>query len=366
VVGRIHGGNLEEIAREYDMGFKKIIDFSSNINPYGPPKAVIDYLSHDNLKDAVDYPDINCTALKSVLAKKLGLSVKNLMITNGSSEAINLLANHFCPQRALILSPTFCEYEIAVLSNGGKIKKIKLQKEENFAFSPNSILSELEGVKMIFICNPNNPTGNLYSRNDLLKLLKEAREKDVFCVVDEAFMDFVEDKEGYTLKPLVKDFDNLAVLGSLTKFYSLAGLRVGYIVSNESLTSAMKNKAPAWNINGFAQKAAVFALEDESFEKITLEKNTKARDKLFSSLGKISGLKVYPSRTNFLLAEVTSDNFNSENFYADLLGRGFYVRNCASFDGLSEKFFRVAVRSEEENQMLVEAIEKVLLECGCK
>ncbi len=362
MVDRIHGGNLEEIARKYDVDFRKIIDFSSNINPYGPPKAVIDYLSHDNLKDVADYPDINCTALKSALAKKLDLSVKNLMITNGSSEAINLLANHFCPQKALIFPPTFCEYEVAVLSIGGEVKKIKLQKEKNFAFSFNSILSELEEAEMIFLCNPNNPTGNLYSRNDLLKLLKEARGKDVFCVVDEAFMDFVEDKEGHTLKPLVNDFDNLAVLGSLTKFYSLAGLRVGYIVSNESLVFKLKNKVSAWNVNGFAQKAAVFALEDEGFEKITLEKNIKARDKLSLSLGKISGLKVYPSRTNFLLVEATSADFSSENFYADLLKRGFYVRNCASFDGLSERFFRVAIRSEEENSNLFEAIEKVLLD----
>ncbi|MDO8885293.1 aminotransferase class I/II-fold pyridoxal phosphate-dependent enzyme, partial [Candidatus Oleimmundimicrobium sp.] len=254
----------------------------------------------------------------------------------------------------------------AIISTGGERKNLNLQKDKNFAFPLDLTISELNDVDMLFLCNPNNPTGNLCSRDNLVELLGEARKKDVFVVVDEAFMDFVLKKEDYTLKPLVDEYSNLAILGSLTKFYSLAGLRVGYIVSNESLIFELKNKTSAWNVNGLAQKSAVLALKDGDFERFSLKKNIEARDRLFSSLSKISGLRTYPSQANFLLAEVISADFNPENFHADLLECGFYVRNCASFDGLSERFFRVAIRSEEENSNIVEAIEKVLLECGRK
>ncbi len=361
MVERIHGGNLDEVARRYGLDAQKILDFSSNINPHGPPKVVVDYLSRVSVKDVANYPDMNCVTLRSVLAKNLDLNERNLLITNGSSEAIFLLVNYLRPPKALIVSPTFCEYEIAIISTGGERKNLNLQKDKNFAFPLDLTISELNDVDMLFLCNPNNPTGNLCSRDNLVELLGEARKKDVFVVVDEAFMDFVLKKEDYTLKLLVNEYSNLAVLGSLTKFYSLAGLRVGYIVSNESLIFKLKNKTPAWNVNALAQKTAAIALKDKDFKMATLGKNMKARDKLLSIFSNISDLKVYPSQTNFLLAEVVTDKFNSKTFYTELLRRGFYVRNCVSFSGLSERFFRMAIRSEEENRILVEAIGEILI-----
>ncbi len=360
MVARIHGGNLGEVARRYGLDSKKILDFSSNINPDGPPKAVINYLGQVKIEDVVNYPDMDCEILRSVLAKNLGLKERNLLITNGSSEAIFLLANHFRPKKALVISPTFCEYEIAVVSTGGKIENLNLQRDKNFALSLDSMMPQLKEVEMLFLCNPNNPTGNIYSRDTLIKLLEKTNKEGVFCVIDEAFIDFAEDKESYTLKPLVNDFNNFAVLGSLTKFYSLAGLRIGYIVSGDVLISELKSRVPAWNVNAIAQKAAILALKDRVFEQSTFEKNTRARDRLFSLLTGISYLKAYPSQANFLLVEINRDAFDLGEFYSRLLRRSFYVRNCASFDGLSERFFRVAVRSEEENLKLVEAIKEIL------
>ncbi|HDP70686.1 MAG TPA: threonine-phosphate decarboxylase [Actinobacteria bacterium] len=366
MVARIHGGNPEEVARKHGMDSKKIVDFSSNINPYGPPLTVINYLNQIKIEDIADYPDIRCADLRCLLAKKIAVNTDNLLVTNGSSEAIFLLANHFLPGRALIIIPTFCEYEVAIASVGGKIKRLRLKKEENFNLSPDAAIALLERVDMIFLCNPNNPTGNLHSRDALVRLLEEARRKDVFLVVDEAFMDFVSAKEDFTLKSLVSDFNNLAVLGSLTKFYSLAGLRVGYVVSNEILISKLSNRVPVWNVNAIAQKATVLALKDGDFERTALEKNVKAKEKLIISLNKTSCLKVYPSEANFLLVEIKRDGFNLEEFCSSLLSYGFYIRSCASFDGLSENFVRIAIRSEKENSNLVEAIEKVLLERGCE
>ncbi len=360
MVDRIHGGNLRAISYKYGVDPKQVIDFSSNVNSFGPPKVVVDYLSQVNIEDVVNYPDMDCWDLKSALAKKTMVDEKNLLMTNGSSEAITLLANHFCPLRALVVKPTFCEYEIAVNSIGGIVKGFNLPKEDNFALSLNSLIPAINQIDLLFLCNPNNPTGSLYSKDVLIRLLEEADKKGVFVVADEAFMDFASNKKDYSLIRSINDFGNLAILGSLTKFYSLAGLRIGYIASNEVLIKELRCKLPAWNVNTLAQKAALFALGDDGFEQITLRKIMEAKGEFYSALSDIPGLRVYPSASNFLLVEVLADNPDMNNFYLSLLKCGFYVRNCASFSGLSQKFFRVAIRQREENQKLVEAIRKVL------
>jgi threonine-phosphate decarboxylase len=356
---RFHGGDRLEMSNKYGYDQSEIMDFSSSINPFGPPVSVIKKIK-ESLSEIAFYPDSNCTILKQKSAKHLNINEENIIFGNGSVELIFDVINYYKPEKTLIPSPTFCEYEIAVKNSGGKVVDFKLDKKDNFNPDIDKFLEIIPSVNMIIINNPNNPTASLILKNDLLKIIDKAKEYNVNVLIDEVFMDFVNDKQNYSLLKEAASVDNLIVLNSLTKLYSLAGIRIGYIIANKNMIKLLSLKKYPWNVNSLAQIASIAALEDKAFVKESLCLLNKNKKCLLSELDEIKEIKTYPSETNYVLIEIVNHTLNSSKLKDKLIKEKILVRDNRSFKYLDNKFFRIAVKSEEENEMLIKHLRSVL------
>ncbi|MEW6189053.1 MAG: threonine-phosphate decarboxylase CobD [Actinomycetota bacterium] len=356
---RVHGGNRLEVAWAHGHPLDQLIDFSANINPFGPPPSVFESI-RENLSEVAHYPDHESRGLKKALAEYLSVKPSSIILGNGSVELIYLLTSYFRPRFALIPAPTFCEYELAIKAVGGGVIHIRLKKEEGFTIPTEEILEALPRVQMVFLCNPNNPTGNLLAGEDLLKILERADELKVVLILDEAYMDFVEKRERFSLNREAEKRDNIFVLGSLTKFFALAGLRVGYAIANPKYVEELNSIKNPWNINCFAQVAGVSALRDIEFMRQSRIKIRENRHHLFMALSDMKGLKPYPSQANFILVEIEHRDWDSKRLQNELARRCLLIRDCESFRGLSRGFIRLAIRTREENEKLIDALKEIL------
>lgn len=282
-----------------------------------------------------------------------------IAVGNGAVELIYLLMKQLKPRSVLIPAPTFNEYEIAVRTNQGQIKDLPLNEGEGFAVTREAVLEHWEGTDLIFICNPNNPTGTLTRREVLHDIIRKAGEAGKTVVVDEAFMDFVPDRAAYSVVDLVPQYDNLFVVYSLTKFFAIPGLRLGLGLGNREIINKINEIRDPWNVNCFAQLAGLASLRDETYIQATAEYVARQKDYLFDKIKDISGLRPFPPSVNYIFIDVRGTGLNSAEV-TGLLGRqGILVRDCSSYKNLPPVYIRVAVRTQEENDKLVEALSKL-------
>ena len=353
-----HGGNLKEASLKYKMGRDEFIDFSANINPLGLSPRIKEALL-DSIDLALCYPDPYCDELKREISTHLGTDKENILVGNGSCDLIYLIARTFNPRNCLILIPTFSEYEYAVKISGGSCQFFKLSEEKDFLWKKESVLKRLKGEDLVFICNPNNPTGGLVSKEDLLFTVTEGKKREATIVVDEAFIDFVEDSDQFTLVREAVSNGNLLVLRSLTKFFALAGLRVGYVVGAKRMIKELEKKQSPWSVNGLAQIAAREALRDQNFAEKTKSYIQQERNYLKERLEEIKGIEPYPAAANFIFCRLTKDGINS-SLLAEKLGcQGILIRDCSTFRGLDNRFIRIAVKKREENVKLIAALKDI-------
>ncbi|HID17510.1 TPA: aminotransferase class I/II-fold pyridoxal phosphate-dependent enzyme [Candidatus Bathyarchaeota archaeon] len=229
----------------------------------------------------------------------------------------------------------------------------------SFSLDPAPFLKEVKfGPKVIFLCNPNNPTGALAPREDLLEIIEGALKEDALVFLDEDFIDFVED--GASLVGEVEDYRNLFVLRSFTKAYGLAGLRVGYVAACKEAAGLLAKAKTPWNVNCLAQAAALAALNDESYLERTRRFVEAERSFLAGELKRLKALKVFPSSANFIFVDVRRAGLTAAQLKEEMLKRGILIRDCSSFRGLDEFYVRVAVRTREENERLLEALREVV------
>ena len=246
-----------------------------------------------------------------------------------------------------IPAPTFSEYEIAARNVGSSIQFLELKEEEGFRLTLDGDESE-----MAFLCNPNNPTGNL--------LFEDLRVSGDLVVVDECFMDFLPNQEKHTLIRKAVKAKNLIVLRTFTKFFCLPGLRIGYLIAHKEIVDKLRQHQPPWSTNALAQMAAALILSDDSYAKETHRLIEKERSFLFGQLDKIEGLRPYPSVANFLLIKIERPGISSRPLKESLLEKGVLIRDCSNFRGLSNSYIRIAVRSHKENLQLLAALDEVL------
>lgn len=364
---RIHGGNVEEIAREYGLKEEKIMDFSANINPLGPPSKVIKALK-ENLNKITRYPDPEAINLRRELSKYLRVNSESIIAGNGAIELIHLICRTLRPKRALIVVPTFSEYESTLKSIGCKIQFFLLKSRENFRLDIEELLKNIkkigssrpyQGRDLLFLCNPNNPTGQLINKTDMLKIVDVARKRGVFVIIDEVFMDFVEQEGKETLIYEAARRDNLFIIRSLTKFFALPGIRLGYGIGNKDFLQRMKIHKEYWSVNALAQIAGTAALKDKEYIKKTKRLILKEKKFLYSKLSKIDGLKPYSSVTNFILCQLT-DRTDSKKLREELIQKNILIRDCSSFRSLNNRYIRIAVRTRKENLHLVNFFPKIL------
>lgn len=353
-----HGGNVEEIARLYNLKEEDIIDFSANINPIGLSREVKEAMIQA-LDKVERYPDITYYELKKEIEKYESINKENILLGNGAAEVIFNIVRALKPKKALVKAPTFSEYEDALNSVSCEVAHYKLKEDFNL---DSAFLEEIkEDVDIVFICNPNNPTGILTSKEYIIEAVKRAKEVDAVMVIDESFIDFIENKEAVSVIKEIEKFDNLIVVKSLTKFFAFPGIRVGYgVTNNREIRDKVNKISVPWAINTVAAYGAKKALNQKAYIEETLAYVKKEREFLFNELSSFESLKVYPGTVNFLFFKLQlEENNNKLDLKEELLKSGIIIRSCSNYEGLEEGYYRVAVRTREENTALIEALKKI-------
>jgi threonine-phosphate decarboxylase len=356
-----HGGDVWGFSRKYNIPLEQVLDFSGPINFLGPsPKAV--GVVKQQAKLIRFYPDPNPTDLRIEIAKYVGHGVdeKNIILGNGSIELIYMIAEVFpCDYKAVIPVPSFTEYEKAVLRMHGEA--IFVQLPDDFALETKRIKkAATEDTKLICVCNPHSPSGTLYSRDTILDLLDFCSKKDIILSVDENYIEFAAKGEEATMAGYVNKYPNLFVIHSVTKFYGMPGIRFGYGIAARNLIETLETTRQPWSINTLAGFATLAAFSDKEFIENSKRTIAKERSEFAKMLNKIEGLRVFTSETNFLLVKILNPKFTSTGLREEMAKRGMLIRDCSTFVGLDDSFFRVTVRSGADNVKLVKAIEQVM------
>ncbi len=343
-----HGGNIYKAARELGISENEIIDFSASINPLGISDKVEKMIAKE-IVNLVNYPDPDAKMLRQFLSTKLNIKSDSIICGNGSTELIYLVPRALKPEKVLIASPTFSEYERACkIGNELRVKSYELREENGFSIQPDGFVSAMNGCDMAFLCNPNNPTGHMLEKDAVLTIARTAEEMKCYLVVDEAFIDFASDNS------VVREVQNnpyLIVLRSLTKFYALAGLRVGYGVFNEEVIESIRELKEPWTVNNLAQHSAIAALGDTQYIKATMNLIRHEKKYLENSFNNM-GITFIPSEANFYLIKLNP----AQNVCNKLKEKGILTRDCSNFKGLDRSYIRVAVKSGKENQRLIQEL----------
>lgn len=363
-----HGGNIHRAARELGMEVDKIKDFSASINPLGISSSVRDVITGE-IETLVNYPDTDTWKLRSVIAGHHDIDPGTIICGNGSTELIYLIPRAIKPDKVLIPAPTFSEYERACgLNKESRVMSYELKEENNFRLDPDEFIKAMSGnmlskkstlhtlnsklcYDMAFLCNPNNPTGHLLKRADVLRIAEAAQQMKCYLVIDEAFIDFAR-KESVIHD--VKNNPYLIVLRSMTKFYALTGLRIGYSVFHESVIKKIIAYKEPWTVNSLAQKAAVTALMDTRYAEQTRMIIAEEKRYLEGELGDM-GIEYLPSEVNFYMLRIE----RAKKIIEQLYKKGILIRNCDNFRGLDGSFIRIAVKTRRVNEILIGEMRKI-------
>jgi threonine-phosphate decarboxylase len=351
-----HGGNVHAAARASGRRLEQLIDFSASINPLGPSpsalRAILNALPH-----LVHYPDPDCTELLEALATRWRLTPDRLVIGNGSSELIQWLPRALSIRHALIVGPTFSEYERSVLRAGGSATSIDAGRADGYRPPLDAALDMIRRkFDAVFLCNPNSPTGQAVGTTDLRRLVEAASDVGLWVVLDETFIDYCEAR---SLLRRVARFPRLLVLRSFTKFYALPGLRIGYAAGSKEAITRIRALLPPWSVNHLAQTAALAALRDRRHVRASLAFMQRERPQLARSLSALPGVTVYPSAANFLLMELPPF-LSAADCTGALASQGLLVRDCSAVPGLNDRTVRVAVRVPAHNRRLVAALRRLV------
>jgi threonine-phosphate decarboxylase len=351
---KTHGGNVRDAVRRYGIAEKMVVDFSSSINPLGSSPAA--KRAARKAIDCIDrYPDMDMSDLRAAIARYYGIKPEQVVCGNGSNALIHLIPRVFRPKKVLVPMPTFSEYAAAVEDAGGEVVPLLLQEQNGYRIDPLDLSFALKGVDMAMLCNPNNPTGALTPKAEMVEILRSCCENGVRLVVDEAFIDFAE------ADSLVKDAvqsSSLIVLRAFTKFYGMPGLRVGYAIADTGTAQRLRRGQEPWTIDTPSEQAAIAALTDWGYAKKTRRYIAKERARLLGGLRLIQGVEPFPSSANFILLKIAGID---SQLLTDRLGRrGLLVRDCSSFPGLDNRYIRIAVRTWWQNRRLLKALREIL------
>ncbi len=350
-----HGGDIFEVCEKLNIPEDQLLDFSSNINPLGPPPPTQEILARSSA--AVGrYPDMECRKLRRHLAEHLGVQSERILVGNGSTELIYLLARRFAPRRATTFPPCYQDYWRASELAGAEVAGYVAADEENFIHSDAALQSGCQSADLVWIGNPGNPTGVVIDRERIRTLAKA--HADIIFVVDEAFMEFLPDCAERTL--LGAPEPNIIVLRSLTKFFALAGLRLGFLVAAPEMVRHLAAAKEPWTVNGLAQAVGEHLYDDADYVARTREIVAQEREFLMRELAGIPGLHPFPSLANFLLTRLDTQTITSAGIKHQLLHHRILIRDASNFRGLDSRFFRVAVKSREDNVKLIEALRQVV------
>lgn len=350
----IHGGDVYSARQKMKQ---EPLDFSANINPMGMPPGAV-RAAADALQQCTQYPDPLCRELRAALAAYEGIPAEQIVCGNGAADLIFRIIAATHPQRALLLEPTFAEYEQALRSMDCSIAYFPLQESEGFVL-PEAFLQQLTPeINLLFLCNPNNPTGRTVSPALLQEIWKRCEEAGILLVVDECFNEFLEHPERNTLKGVLKPGTNAVILKAFTKSFAMPGLRLGYgLCGNKSLAERIFFCGQPWGVSIPAQAAGVAALQEQGYLERMRRLIQTERRWLSENLARL-GLCVFPSEANYILFRTETEIPLRERMEQ----RGVLIRACGNYRGLDDRYYRIAVRGHGENERLIAALKCALEE----
>jgi threonine-phosphate decarboxylase len=353
-----HGGDLLTAAELYGAGGGAFLDFSANINPLGPPPGVLELL-RDAVSAVTAYPDPGHRRLKGLLAGELEVGSDWITVGNGAAESMALLLLAVAPRRVGIVEPCFSEYRQLSEQFGAEVLSVQGTREQGYRAGVESIAGLLEQVDLLFLGQPNNPNGVQYELDDLRVLAQKAEACGTVLAVDEAFIDFIPEERRQSLLPELAEFRHTVLIRSMTKFYAIPGLRLGFTIAAPELAAAMTGKQVTWSVNGLAQLAGEACLRSgRGYEERTRTLIAAERERLRQGLQQL-GCAVPPGEANFLLLELPAA-WTAAAMQEQLGRRGILVRSCAMYPGLAAGHLRVAVKGHEDNATLLRQMGEIL------
>ena len=379
-----HGGNIYKVFREKNI--KEILDYSSNINPYGIPESLKKRIT-ENLEVLERYPDPDYVELRQKLANLNKVNLSDIILGNGATEIIFLFMKVINPKKILIVSPTFGEYERAVkateisgdtvdlsCSNGDnknienkkiEIEYFELKESDDFKLNIENLKNELENkYDLLIICNPNNPTGKFLKLAQTEEILKECNKYDTKLFIDEAFIEFLSDGMKESIINTEENKKNLFVTRAFTKFFAIPGLRLGYgMYFDKELEQKISEKKEPWSVNNIAEMAGLTVLDDTEYIGKTLKWITEEKIYMYEKLNEISGIKVYETEVNFITGKIDeklfSEGLNVKVLREKMLEQGILIRDASNFKFLDERFFRLAIKDRASNDRVIEAMKEI-------
>ncbi|MCE0495653.1 threonine-phosphate decarboxylase CobD [Vibrio salinus] len=350
-----HGGNTRQMAQQFHLDENKLMDFSANINPNGMPpylKAMI--IQH--LDKAEHYPDIDYHNLYRSLASHCRQNPENILAGNGATELIYDWVTAISPRKALLVEPSFGEYRRALTQAGCDIRTHSLSEAHQFQVTRDILDVLTDDIDCLFLCTPNNPTGQLIEPSLLADIIDVCEKRHIHLMLDESFMDFVPDVPSSAHSLARSAY--LTILRSLTKYFAIPGLRLGYLLSgNTALITKMLTYQKPWTINTFAAIAGEHIFSDPDYQRITTQWLQTQQAYLYEAMNQIPGITVWKPSANYVFFKLNADSVDLQKA---LLAHHILIRSCENYIGLSRHFYRVAIRSPEDNQHLVSALKLVL------
>jgi threonine-phosphate decarboxylase len=356
-----HGSDLETIEKIYKIKKEDIISFAANVNPLGISPKLKETLS-DRIDAIMSYPDRDYLSLRKKISEYVNADIEDIIVGNGSTELISLFIQIKHPKKALIIGPTYSEYEREVSLGGGCSLYYRLEEENDFRIDIKSLDNELKSdVDLLVICNPNNPTSSAINRNDMRKILDICKKKGIFVMVDETYVEFSEDIQKITCVPLTRYYNNIVILRGISKFFAAPGLRLGYaICGNADLLKEMNQRKNPWTINSLAAIAGEIMFTDEDYISKTRLLISKERDRVCQILRECPSIRVFSPVANFVLIKILKEGITSMDLFEAAIEKGLLIRDCSTFPFLDNKFIRFCFMMPEQNDALLDIILKLL------
>lgn len=347
----IHGGDVEGYVRQFG---NRPLDFSANVSPLGLPKGVRQAVIA-SLDNADTYPDPLCRSLCEAIAVHEGKKPDQVVCGNGAADLIFRLVLGLHPSSALLLTPTFAEYEQALRASGCEVNYFHLHPENGFALTEEFLAAVNPSLDILFLCQPNNPTGRLCERPLLLSILERCRACNVILVMDECFVNFLDNPAEYSIADRLEEYENLFILKAFTKLYAMAGIRLGYgLCNNPLLLKRIKTAGQPWGVSSTAQAAGVAALQATDYVKSVKALLWQEKPFLISGLTD-AGVTCLGSSANYIFFHSPDPQLHTK-----LWEVGIMIRDCSNYAGLSSGYYRIAIRTHKDNKQLVRAIKTII------
>lgn len=360
-VDHFHGSDLEKIEQVYGIKKEDIVSFSANVNPLG-----ISPLMRQALLDRIDcitsYPDREYTALRRQIGAYTGAPLEHILVGNGSTELISLFIQLEHPKKALILGPTYSEYEREISLGGGTSLYYPLKEENGFVLDAEDFQAQLnESLNLLVICNPNNPTSSAIPQQTMRQILDTCKRYDIYVMIDETYVEFAPDYAAITAVPLTRYYNNLIILRGVSKFFASPGLRLGYaITGNEDLMKGLNSRKNPWTINSLAAAAGELMFSDKNYITQTRELTAKERTRLCQELKTWGTLKVYDSFANFVLVRIEKEGVTAEALFEHAIRQKMMIRNCSTFPFLDNRYIRFCFMTPAQNDALLACMKELL------